>query len=212
MTERAKWGLLAALGVSWLAVIFLRVMTAPEPQQVPLTFVSGRPAAQTRDPEGTETSLVIKPITVQARKLSHTPKKNIFAPLDTPTSHEPGSRPKARKPAVSTVVKVEPTPSGPPPPSPEEVAAEEARRQHELKLKQVREQMAQYRYLGYLTRDGERQAFLTKGREIYIIRLGETLEGKFLVASIESTEVKLREAATNLEATLSLTKNTENPL
>jgi hypothetical protein len=71
--------------------------------------------------------------------------------------------------------------------------------------------LAQYRYLGYLNQNGVQKAFLGKGREIYIIREGDKLDGKFLVALIEATAVKIREADSNLETTIKLKKE-EGPV
>jgi hypothetical protein len=50
--------------------------------------------------------------------------------------------------------------------------------------KQVREQMGQYRYLGYVNQQGVQKAFVGKGKEIYIIRKGDTLDGKFSLVSL----------------------------
>jgi hypothetical protein len=90
---------------------------------------------------------------------------------------------------------------------PEELAAQAARQQEELRRKQLQEQMAQYRYLGYLNQSGVQKAFLGKGREIYILRQGETLDGKFVVASIEAAAVKILESASKMEAVLKLKKD-----
>jgi hypothetical protein len=86
------------------------------------------------------------------------------------------------------------------------LAEQAARQQAELTLKQVREQMGQYRYLGYLSQQGVQKAFVGKGKEIYIIRKGDKLDGKFFVASIDPTTVKLKEPTTSLETSLDLTK------
>ncbi len=73
-------------------------------------------------------------------------------------------------------------------------------------FQQVREQMGQYRYLGYLNQQGVHKAFVGKGTDIYIIRKGDTLDGKFLAASIDPTSVTLKEPITNLETSLDLTQ------
>ena len=71
--------------------------------------------------------------------------------------------------------------------------------------------MGQYRYLGYVNQNGVQKAFLGKGREIYILREGETLEGKFQVALIEATTVKLLEHESKLETTLKHKKEESSP-
>jgi hypothetical protein len=112
-----------------------------------------------------------------------------------------------RKPPVPVVAAV--IPIIPPGPTPEELAEQAAQQQAELTRKQVREQMGQYRYLGYLNQQGVHKAFVGKGNDIYIIRKGDKLDGKFLVASIDPTSVKLTEPTTNLETLLDLIKEGE---
>jgi hypothetical protein len=66
--------------------------------------------------------------------------------------------------------------------------------------------MGQYRYLGYLSQQGVNKAFVGKGKDIYILRKGDTLDGKFHVASINPTSVKLTEPTTSQETSIDLTK------
>ena len=67
--------------------------------------------------------------------------------------------------------------------------------------------MGQYGYLGYLNQQGVQKAFVGKGKDIYILRTGDKLDGKFLVASIDPTTVKLKEPATSLETSIELKKD-----
>ena len=157
-----------------------------------------------------------------ARALTGMPKKNIFA-ITT------GSRPlnpktkaialKNEQQALRAALTVAPsTLTAPPPPSLEELAQQQealaalaAQQQEQLRRRQLLEQMGQYRYLGYVNQNGVQKAFLGKGREIYILREGETLEGKFQVALIEATTVKLLEHESKLETTLKLKKEESSP-
>lgn len=210
MTMTRKWQVLAGLVALWVALIVVRVITAPEPKEVPLKFTSGQLAARSGHGGQAANEFDIKPITIAARQIPGEPKKNIFAPWSEPQSPEQvAARAKARRKSMASAPLAPPVaaaPPVPPPSSPEELAAQAARQQEELRLRQLKEQMAQYRYLGFLTRDGDRKAFLGKGRELYVIRLGDKLEGKFLVAAIDSETVKLRETQSSLEATLQLKK------
>lgn|SRR5215469_1353205 len=154
------------------------------------------------------------------------PKKNIFAPLEASVVLSaglvvPSRAKKAAPPAVIQPAVVIAAPAIPTGPSPEEMAAQEARRQEELRLtqlrqqeelrlKQVREQMGQFRYLGYLSQQGVQKAFIGRGNDIYIIRRGDKLDGKFLVAFIDPAMVKLREPITSIEASLELKKDGEH--
>ena len=197
--------LMLGLGGVWCVLILMRLFTADAQQEVPLTFVSGKPAATTRAAVGAPDPWQVKRVSLQTQEVSDQPKKNIFAPLGESTAvgatavvHKWVKR---SSPVVATVV-----PVVPPGPTPEELAEQAALEQEELTRKQVREQMGQYRYLGYLNQQGVHKAFVGKGTDIYIIRTGDTLDGKFLVASIGPTSVKLKEPTTNLETSLDLTK------
>lgn len=226
MSARTKWMLLGGLVLGWVALVGFRVLSEPELRRAPLTFKSGQTAAQA----GAKGNPIAPPVVHPAReKASHIPfkiSKNIFAPLEVQAAEERVARAKSRK-------AVEAPPSEPvaapaaapaPPPSPEEVAAQLARQQQELARQQLeqaeqqarqqkeqaaqqaRQQMAQYRFIGYLTQQGEHRAFLGKGQALFIVRIGDTVEGKIQVAAIEPSAVKLREVSTNVETTIPLTK------
>lgn len=207
---------LLGLGEVWCVLILMRVLTAEVPQEVPLQFVSGRPVAKTRATIGVPDPWHVKRVTTQAREMPQGPKKNIFAPLGESTAV--GATTVVAKRANPAMPVVSPSPPPPPPvvaapppappgPMPEELAAQAARQQEELKFKQLREQMGQYRYLGYFSQQGVLKAFVGKGRDIYIIRKGDKLDGKFLVASIDAATVTLREPITSLETSLDLKTN-----
>ena len=206
---------LIVLGGVWVLLLAWRFMPTDPPQEVPLTFVSGR--SSTKKTSGVPDPWQVKPMAMQAKAMPETPKKNIFAPLGESTvvgdgavgaSTVVGERSKrvSPPPPVVVVAEVPPAPSGP---TPEALAEQAAKQQEELRRKQVQEQMGQYRYLGYLTQQGVQKAFVGKGKDIYIIRQGDKLDGKFLVASINATTVKLKEPVTSLEASLDLKKETE---
>ena len=205
--------LLLGLGGVWCVLILMRILTAEAPQEVPLTFVSGKPAAKTHTARGAPDPWQVKRVSMQAREMPEGPKKNIFAPLGESTevgaTTVVATRAKRATPAPAPPPPVVAAiaPAAPPGPTPEELAEIAAWQQKELKLQQVREQMGQYRYLGYLSQQGLQKAFVGKGKDIYIIRKGDTLDGKFLVASIDPATVKLREPTTSLETSIELQKD-----
>ena len=228
MSARTKGLLLGGLVLGWVALVIFRVLSEPELRRAPLTFKSGQTAAQV----GAKGNPTAPPVVRLTRETaSHTPfkiSKNIFAPLEVQAAEERVARAKARKsveaPPSEPVAAPAAAPAPPPPPSPEEVAAQlarqqqdlarqqqeqaeqQARQQKEQAAQQARQLMAQYRFLGYLTQRGEQQAFLGKGQAIFIVRVGDTVEGKIQVAAIDASEVKLRETSTNAETTIPLTK------
>ncbi|TLY35390.1 MAG: hypothetical protein E6K61_13560 [Nitrospirae bacterium] len=67
----------------------------------------------------------------------------------------------------------------------------------------------QYRFLGYLLQDGKSCAFLGKGSELYIVRPGETVDGRLQVTAIDAASVKLLDPSTSQETTLLLAKASE---
>ena len=92
-------------------------------------------------------------------------------------------------------------PSIPPGPTAEELAGQRAR-----------QQLNQFKFLGYLTKGGESQAFLTNGQAIYIVKQGEILEGRVQVNKIEPDTVilstQVRETGNHIQATIPLTPDT----
>lgn len=211
--------LLLGLGGALCVIMLMRILTAEAPQEVPLQFVSGKPVSKTRAVGGIPDLWHVKPVSTQAREMPDGPKKNIFAPLGestvvgattvtvnrvkhaSPPIHVVATMPQPAPPPV-----VDAPPPAPPGPTPEELAELAARQQEELNLRQVREQMGQYRYLGYLSQHGVQKAFVGKGKDIYIIRKGDKLDGKFLVASVDPTIVRLKEPTTSLETSIELKK------
>ena len=159
----------------WATVAAVQVSSLPELSEVPLTYTSGQPVAKAATSHVAKDALELRPMRIVAAHLPSTPTRNM--------------------PVV---------PPAPPMPSPEEVAEQAARLARERARQQLREVMAQYRYLGYLTGQGEQQAFLGKGQEIYIIHLGDTLDGQFQVASITPTTVKILAAQADVETTIQL--------
>ncbi len=220
--ERGKWGLLAVLIVVWAALIVFRVMNEPEPQRAPLTFRSGQMAASDASRGGNGLLTVIRPAPSKVEQVSFKTPKNIFAPLASRLESDDARKArlvaKKRRGGALTVGQQEQGPMTPPPPTPEELArqqqelaAQQLRQQQEMAMQQARQQMAQYRFLGYLTQGGQQRAFLGKGREIYIVRAGETLDGRIQITAIEVSAIKMRDAATSVETTIPLSKNTGGP-
>jgi len=222
MTDHTKWSLLGGLVLVWLALFALRVINQPEPQRIPLTYVSGQTLAREAARGAGGLPTLIRP-QARASQAAFREPKNIFARLTSAPDRDSNTR-LVKKPAASVTV-ARPGPfQGPPMPSPEELAAEQAlrqqeqvlrqqeltaqqaRQQKELAAQQSRQLLAKYRFLGYLSQGGEPRAFLGKGNELYIVRTGETVEGRIQVKGIDATSVKLLDATTSLETTLPLTK------
>jgi hypothetical protein len=217
MTKRTQILLFGALLLLWVGIIAVRVLTEPEPQRVPLKFVSGQTVARETVRKDSNVPAVVEPKQVITAQVVFKSPKNIFAPLDARTDEAKEAEARARllaaRKKTEQVVAAAPQPPPPAQPTPEELAAREAQRQAELArqqkeqaIQQARQAMGQYRFIGFLTQAGENRAFLGKGKEIYIVRTGETIEGRIQVKSIDAAAVKLLEQNTSTETSLPLTK------
>lgn len=220
MTYREQWVGVSGLMVVWGVLVYVYVIDALPPQEIPLRFTSGQVAGDSTRKAPTE-SWEVKSLQAPVRELPATPKKNIFTAAALPPSPEVQAKrrvQRTQRKAFAAVAEGTPAvaidpPASPPPPSPEELArqqealaAQQAAQQEELRRRQLQEQMAQYRYLGYVSQQGVSKAFLGKGKEIYIMQQGDTLDGKFLVASIDAATVKLQTADAALETIIKLKK------
>lgn len=209
MTRPKNTLMLGGLIGIWATVAAVQISNLPELREVPLTYTSGQRAMKTAHPNGTEQEPALRPMRIAAMQLPSSPTRNIFDSAAAITAEKRAAKVALRKkevppPIPAVVVAMPVAPPVPPMPSPEELAERAARLEEERQRQHLREIMAQYRYLGYLTGQGEQTAFLSKGQDIYIIHLGETLDGQFQVASITPTTVKILAAQTNVETTIVL--------
>jgi len=206
MTLRLKGWFLAGSIVVWAAMLAMRVATYEEPLRVPLTHRSGQALVKSeRQPTPTVPSLARMSPPPEDPQTLHQPK-NIFAPLgrrivDTGV-HEQGT-------VQAAVRSGERVAAWPRHQSPMDAAIEQVRTQQDQQAMQARQRMAQYRFIGYVSQDGEPRAFLGKGTHLYIVRPGEVLEGQIRVAAIGATSLKLRDAASEAESALQLSRQGE---
>ncbi len=190
MTRRSQWlTLLLLLGI-WGGVAIWIIAAAPEPQRVSLAYVTGKAdrakASRPQTGAGLKVNLDLLAVARRRTEEAFVAPKNIFAPLLT----EKMALTHAKQ---QTLASAAAAPAVPPPPSPEELAAEAAR-----------QELAQFRYLGYLSRDGRQQAFLSKGKELYIVRSDETIEQRVLVKTVTPAGVTLQETRSQVERTVPL--------
>ena len=195
MTNQHKGLLLVGLLIAW-GGLTLYQLTEPGSVESPSTV----PQSDSHLPPLKD--LALDPTFPNARQSAKFAQpRNIFALLgqsnaprqsDTPTLSP--SKPKQAAP---------PPPTLPPGPSPAELAAQRAR-----------QRLNQFRFLGYLTKGGESQAFLTNGQAIYIVKQGELLEGSVQVHKIEPETVvlstQIQETGNQIQATIPLTAETRS--
>jgi len=194
VTRRSQWLTLCILLGIWAGVAIWVVADAPEPKRVPLTYVTGRAsrtdASRFQAGAGLKVNLDLLAAARRRADRAFIAPKNIFAPLPT----EKMAPTNAKRPAsVPRPAPAAAAPAVPPPPSPEELAAQAAR-----------QELSQFRYLGYLSRDGKEEAFLSKGKELYIVRSDETIEQRVRVKTVTPTGVTLQETRSQVERTVPL--------
>lgn len=193
MINQQKWLILGSLVVAWGAVTFFQMSDSTQTD----------PMAQSATPEFPLPPIKALELDKTFPSLRQTAKfstpRNIFAPLGM---QDLLGQQETKKAATSRPTEVTAPPPPPPPgPSAEELAGQRAR-----------QQLNQFRFLGYLTKGGESQAFLTNGQAIYIVKQGEILEGRVQVNKIEPETVILStqvwETGNQIQATIPLTPDT----
>jgi hypothetical protein len=165
--------LIIVLGI-WGGVATWVFTQYPEPRHIPLTHVSGqksRSQAGHRKP-GSDVKVRLELLAVnrQRTEKGFGSPKNIFAAVFPGQLTAPGGM------------------ANLPQPTPEELALEGGR-----------QDLAQFRYLGYLSRAGRSEAFLAKGDTLHVVKAGETIEQHILVKVITPSGVILQETTTKME-------------
>ncbi len=106
-------------------------------------------------------------------------KKNIFSPLKFPV-------PKSSKKEPTPEVKAEPVVKPPPPPSPLETFR------------------SSVRFMGFLEKDKDRTVFLTRGDDVFLVKRGDIIEGRFRVAEITDTLLRFSDEVSGEAASIVL--------
>lgn len=89
--------------------------------------------------------------------------------------------------------KIPELPPAPPPKTPEQIAEETAR-----------VELSQIRLVGVVFRGGNGEAFLVKGDQTYMVRQGEKVGDRFMVESIQTDAVALKDPMTQVSGSLSV--------
>lgn len=190
MNSRTQWLALFLLGGVWAGLVLWGVAFTPEPERAPLKYVSGQKAAREAGRGKTEAGLTVRVDLLEAgqRQAEGTfvAPKNIFAPL---RNEEPGEKFAKAHRVLSPPLPPPPVaPVAPAGPTPEELAAQAARAE-----------LAKFRYLGFLSREGRDEVFLSNGKALHIVKAGETIEQRVLVKAVTSTDVTLQETRSQVE-------------
>ena len=175
----------------WVGAL-LWAVAEPEPARVPLRYTTGTTGQADAARAGAPAGLQVKLALLEEASRRHADEafvtpKNIFAALGSGGDGESAAPRTAPAEPLETIY-VPVVPLGP---TPEELAAEAAR-----------QELTQFRYLGYLSRNGRDEAFLSKGQELHIVRTGQLIEQRILVKAITPTGVILQESRSQVEQTI----------
>jgi len=196
MTNQQKGFALIGLLLAWGGLTAYQMSEFSESSSTDLA--TGMP--QTLSPLPSVKDLSLEESFPNSRRIAtFSQPRNIFAPFGLPND--------VTKQRVSITPPASPTTAPPPPVPPGPSAAD-------LATQRARQQLNQFRFLGYLTKGGESQAFLTNGQAIYIVKQGEMLAGKVQVNKIEPENIVLStqilETGNQVQATIPLTPETSS--
>jgi len=196
MTNQQKGFVLIGLLLAWGSVTAYQMSEFSESGSSHLA--TARPQAQSSLPSIKD--LALEEAFPNARNIAtFSQPRNIFAPRI--------SRKMVAKQPVATLPSPRPIVAQPKPVPPGPTAAE-------LASQRARQQLNQFRFLGYLTKGGESQAFLTNGKAIYIVKQGEMLDGQVQVNKIEPETIilstQIYETGSHIQATIPLTPESQS--
>lgn len=140
-------------------------VTAPTPRPRPAP-ASPTPAAAATTPPAYRPLALPEP---EQREV--VVKRNLFMPLQLFEARQAAKQTAAVKPP--------PPPPPPPPPTPQELA---------------RVELGQYKLLGHLKKQGRLVVFLTRGNQIRLVRVGDTLIAGYSITSITDDRLLMRSA------------------
>ncbi|MCA9471944.1 MAG: hypothetical protein MRJ96_13535 [Nitrospirales bacterium] len=199
MTNQTKGQILAALLLVWGGAVLFQYLDESEQSDSFNTHSQGVTL------QATAGSLAIAKSFANPRQhIELGTPRNIFSTFHPrSTSPQPAKKPKA--PPARITPKQEAPRAVTPPLGPDPV---------ELARQRARQQLQQFRFLGYLKKGGESQAFLSNGQSIYIVKQGTTVDNHILVYRIDPTIVTLSTKILNsgdyVKVEIPLTKDAQN--
>lgn len=122
-------------------------------------------------------------------------KRNIFAPI----FHED--------------VKPEPKPTGrinlpvPPPPPPRPAPPAMPPAGHVPELTPVQRDMSRFTFLGFLKKDNQKTIFLSSNKDIFLVKKGDTIAGKYQVANVTDDALTIHPVGDGGEIIIPLVEN-----
>lgn len=210
MTYQRKTWLAFALAAIWAGLMGYVVTNEAPQQRIPLTLTTGSASEKGGDLAVQRDPFQVRVARLRNNNLAHDPSLNIFAPLE-PSIHKHSTPPPAKKivrpqpapPPIPVPLPVEPTPSMP---SASDIAAQRALQESEAARQEAVRELNRFRFVGFLKDNGVEQAFVARESELFIISLGETIDGGFIVTAVSPASVRIRAIRSGLETTIGKTE------
>ncbi len=200
MTNKTKIQLLVALLIIWGGTLVLQYSDETESSD---TSVNNSTSIGSILGSTSHALTLSKSFTNPRQNIALSTPRNIFSSFNRRSTTPSSKKAMPSKKIAVKPVEAKPVFTPPSGPSPEELA-----------YQQAQQQLRQFRFLGYLKKGGESQAFLTKGQSIYIVKQGATVEGRIFVNRIDPTLVILSTqvlaSGDHVKAEIPLTKDHPN--
>ncbi|MFQ5456272.1 MAG: hypothetical protein ACE5EA_08740 [Nitrospirota bacterium] len=186
MSKENTKKILVLLLIIWGSLVGYRTITFEEPKRVPLKYEKGKSFVRGGDKKTiNDNALKVRfALLSDSNAISPGKPKDIFAPIII----------KKIEPEKKVVL---PQPL----PIPEEILPTP----EELEEKRVREELKNFRYLGYLNKKGEEQAFLAKDKDLFVVREKDRIIKDFFLKVIDKDSIIIQEKNTMIEITIDLT-------
>lgn len=191
--------ILAALAVIFACSIAYSFLRMPRQQRVEnLTFKPGMTAQPARKAQGGSDEVRVR-LDLLERKPVTTPGggRNIFQPLfDTGAGQKKISIPLPPPPPPPEKKVVPPPVPVQPPAAPQVVEPTPLQRD-----------MATFTFLGFLKKESRKTIFLSNGREIFLVKKGDRISGKYDVASVTDDAITISSINDGGEIVIPLVEN-----
>lgn len=197
--------ILALLVVALIGAVIYSFVTAPRQQRAgQVKYRPGAPAPSPRKPthlakeksrpEGGDVALLQQE---QPRYSGY--RRNIFSPIFREEVKLPPVRLPLPPPPKPLPLPLPPKPMAPVKEQPKEPALPpQSREQMEL---------ARFTFLGFMSKDGAKTVFLSKDKEIYLVKKGATVAGMFVVTNLTDDALTLTSLSGGNELVIPLVEN-----
>jgi len=71
----------------------------------------------------------------------------------------------------------------------------------------IQREMAQFTFMGFLKKDNKKTIFLSTNNEIFLVKKGDTIAGKYLVSNITDDMLSIRSSENGMEIIIPLIEN-----